>query len=241
MLYEQGVSSPVSHIKLQNVLRRAGLTTGAAYRLWDGQPDFQHELAATATRRNDERMAASLVNAVAELIERGAPLAEIIRVATNQHVSEIFGSEDSDPLADTMVLINIAMRATAHSTDTLRDASRSWHLESLGAYVDLYVTLQALGGLRMREPYTMEQFALVMAALAEGFTLQAIQGSPHPTVEVPDARGVPQEWTLFGRAVLALVEGLMEPGDADSGEAEPGDADSGDANSGDADSGAAVG
>lgn len=215
MLFEQGVSSPVSHIKLQNVLRRTGLTSGAAYRLWDDQSTFQHELAAMATRRLDEQMVVSLIEAVRALIEAKAPLAEIIRVATNQHVEEIFGSHPGGPVQGTVVLINIAMRSTAHSSEALREASRQWHVEAVGSYALLYETLQQLGDLAMREPHTMEHFALVVAALAEGFTLQAIQGSPHPTIEVSDEHGVVQEWTLFGRAVMALVETFMRPAAAD--------------------------
>src|SRR5690606_4054701 len=57
MLYETGISPPVAHIRLQNVLRRAGLTTGAAYRIWANQEDFQLDLAEEATlRRHDERL-----------------------------------------------------------------------------------------------------------------------------------------------------------------------------------------
>jgi len=213
MLYEQGVSSPVSHIKLQNVLRKAGLTTGAAYRLWEDQSAFQHDLAAEATRRKDAKMVGSLVEAVRDLIEARAPLTEIIRVATNQHVVEIFGTDRVNPLQDVMVLINIAMRATAHSSDELRRASREWHQEAVGSYVALYEALQQLGGLTMRAPYTMDHFSLALAALAEGFTLQAIQGSPHAVIKVPDEHGALQEWTLFGRVVMSLVDTFMQPVD----------------------------
>lgn len=44
MLLERGVSAGVGHIRLQEVVRRAQLTTGAAYRLWADQDDFHRDL-----------------------------------------------------------------------------------------------------------------------------------------------------------------------------------------------------
>lgn len=35
ILHERGANAGVGHIKLSEVVSRAGLTTGAAYRLWD--------------------------------------------------------------------------------------------------------------------------------------------------------------------------------------------------------------
>ena len=35
LLHERGPSAAVGPIRLSGVLRRAGLTTGAAYRIWD--------------------------------------------------------------------------------------------------------------------------------------------------------------------------------------------------------------
>lgn len=40
----------VQHIRLQDVLRHAGLTTGAAYRLWADQSDYQRDLAVSMVR-----------------------------------------------------------------------------------------------------------------------------------------------------------------------------------------------
>jgi hypothetical protein len=49
MLLERGVSAGVQHIRLQDV-RHAGLTTGAAYRLWADQSDYQRDLAVAMVR-----------------------------------------------------------------------------------------------------------------------------------------------------------------------------------------------
>ena len=45
MLLERGATAGVQHIRLQEVLRSVGLTTGAAYRIWTDQTDFHRDLA----------------------------------------------------------------------------------------------------------------------------------------------------------------------------------------------------
>ena len=53
LLHERGPSAAVGHIRLSSVLRRAGLTTGAAYRIWDDQIAYQRDLALEAMRFRD--------------------------------------------------------------------------------------------------------------------------------------------------------------------------------------------
>jgi AcrR family transcriptional regulator len=45
LLLERGVTAGVQHVRLQEVLRTVGLTTGAAYRIWNDQDDFHRDLA----------------------------------------------------------------------------------------------------------------------------------------------------------------------------------------------------
>ncbi len=73
MLLERGVSAGVQHIRLQEVLRRAGLTTGAAYRLWADQNDYQRDLAVSMVRlRLRTSPTAYAREAVEKLVAEGA-------------------------------------------------------------------------------------------------------------------------------------------------------------------------
>ena len=72
MLLERGVSAGVQHIRLQDVLRHAGLTTGAAYRLWADQNDYQRDLAVAMVRLRLSSPADYARTAVDDLIASGA-------------------------------------------------------------------------------------------------------------------------------------------------------------------------
>jgi AcrR family transcriptional regulator len=210
LLHERGAIAGVSHIRLQDVLKRAGLTTGAAYRLWPDQEHFHRELAVAATRWRDDVPITRTIAAIHHLVETRAPLVEVIRAGSAAHVESFgdVGGEDRLPFGT--FLTTLALRATAQHSEDLKAASRARHEESVDSFVELYATLMRVYGLQMRAPFTVRQFAVALAALGEGFALQAIEGESHPVLQIADGDGEPtQEWTLFGAAVKVLVEGFM--------------------------------
>ncbi len=249
MLHERGITAGVTHIRLQDVLRRAGLTTGAAYRLWSDQEAFHRDVAIAATGwRNDMPLTAT-VRAIRPLVEGGAGLSEVIRVASAAHVDgfddstehpgepasehpvESTGTATDDrslgaPRLSGTFLTTLALRAAARHDPALQAASRARHAESLDSFGELYSTLMHVYGRRFRPPLTLRQFTAAIAALGEGFAIQAIEGEPHPHVDIDtdtdiadtgddDAAaadgGATRRWTLFGLAVQALVDAFTEP------------------------------
>jgi AcrR family transcriptional regulator len=214
MLHERGATVGVSHIRLQEVVKRAGLTTGAAYRLWDNQEDFHRELAVAAVRRREEDPVGRTTRAIADLVEAGASMSEVVRVAAAAHIDGLDEEDEGHPSASDTFLTTLALRAGARHGDELQEASRDRHAGSIESFVDLYTVLMKTYGMRMRPPFTVRHFAVAVAALGEGFALHAIEGEDHPVVCMPDAgdrTGTPPEWTLFGVAVSALVEAMMAP------------------------------
>lgn len=211
LLYESGITPPVAHIRLQNVLRRAGLTTGAAYRIWANQEDFQLDLAEEATlRRHDERLPIEPTqDVIAQLLADRAPLEEVIRVATNSHIASYDRTEQGDLASDRFLTI-LALRAAALGSEQLRRASLQRHDDSIESFMELYDALMALYGLRLRDHFSLRDFAAVVAALGEGFAIQAIEGEKVATISVPDADGTTREWTAFGRAIWAAIHEFFE-------------------------------
>lgn len=215
MLLERGVSAGVQHIRLQEVLRRAGLTTGAAYRLWADQNDYQRDLAVSMVRlRLRTSPTAYAREAVEKLVAEGADGDDVIRAAAAAHVQSI--SIDADrpdhALDAQQFLVTLALRATAETWPELKEASRERHDGSIAAFAEFYVYLMEAYGLRMRSPLTVEDFTAVMAAMSEGFALRAVEGIPHPTFEVGAAEDIPEgTWTLFALGVRALISGFMTP------------------------------
>ncbi len=67
-------------------------------------------------------------------------------------------------------------------------------------------------GLRFRRPWTLRQYTIVATALSEGYAMrQHIEGGLEPFTRATGADGrSPQEWTLFGAAMEALVMQAVE-------------------------------
>lgn len=188
MLLQRGVSAAVGHIRLQDVVRRAGLTSGAAYRLWPDQDAFHNDLAVAATRLRLDSPGSSTLNRIAPLIAAREPLTTVVREAAAAHIESL---ELGQP---TPFLIALTLRATAIASDTLRAASQDRHANSVQQFSALYTTLLDAYDRQLRPGRDINEFAETMAALGEGFALHAIEGLQHLRTTGPDGTS----WTLFG-------------------------------------------
>lgn len=211
MLLERGATAGVSHIRLQEVVRRAGLTTGAAYRLWADQDAFHHDLAVSAAGWRGDDPSDVTLSRIRGLVDRHVPMMEIVRQGALAHVESFEQGDRERAGTSRTFLVALALRATSATWDDLRTASSSRHADSISRFAELYGQMMRAYGMRMRPNLTLHQFTLAMAALGEGFALQAIQGVSHPRVLRPVPEGVGEKWTLFGVSVWALVESYMVP------------------------------
>lgn len=220
MLLERGVSAGVQHIRLQDVLRRTGLTTGAAYRLWADQSDFHRDLAVAMMRMRVIGPADAMQAAVADLMASGASGEDVINAAALAHVrtATLDMADPTDLLDAQSFLIALALRTTADTWPELTEASHERHRESVEAFSELYQRLMDAYGMRMRRGVTIEDFSEALAAIAEGFAIRALEGLEHPRYDLDGDDGMPSgEWTLLGLAVRSLVAGFMAPDDDPDG------------------------
>ncbi len=209
---DRGISAGVSHIRLQEVVRRAGLTTGAAYRLWADQDEYHHDLAVAVARWRQDRPITATWGAIGELLEGGTPMDEVIRLAAAAHVKSLGGRDGKGSRSSRLFLIALALRATAQTWTDLKLASTDRHWESVSEFAGLYRKMMDAYGYRMRTPFTVEDFTVAMAALGEGFALHAIEGLDHRDLTVTaDQEGPEGTWTLFGICARALVNEFMTP------------------------------
>lgn len=204
MLHEQGPSAGVTHVRLSDVLGRAGLTTGAAYRLWDDQKAFHDELAVTAVRWRDSESTARTERAIGPVMMTGGPWQEVIRRGSEANL-QTFPEEIA-------FLTMLALRVSAYRQPELVAASRQRHSEAMEAYGRLYSAVLATYRRRMKPPFALEHLCSAFAALAEGFQVQAACGEPHPRVEIThDELLVGTDWTLLAVAAEALIDKMTEP------------------------------
>lgn len=221
MLFERGATAGVQHIRLQEVLRRSGMTTGAAYRLWADQTDYQRDLAVAMVRLRFSAPAGDAAGTVDPLLEEGRSLDDVIRAATEAHLEGCLpgGSASRDSRA---FVIALALRTAAPSSPELREASRDRHEESIAGFSAFYQKVMRRYGLRVKAPYTLGDFAEAMAALGEGFAIRALMGLDVPALEVEGDRELPDgRWNLYALSVRGLISTFTEPDDVAAGTQKP--------------------
>jgi AcrR family transcriptional regulator len=203
-LYERGISVGVTHVKLGDVAAAAGLTTGAAYRCWDSQDAFHHDLAVAALGWRDRHSIASTVDSIKHLVAQHASWREVVRAGAAANLQS-FRSDQS-------FITSIALRMCAQFDDALVSAGKERLDSALANFALLYGGLLEFYGRQVRAPYTLEHFTMMIAALSEGFVLQGMSGVEHPVVERGVTEpGVGTDWSLLGSAVEAIVEAFTEP------------------------------
>ena len=208
----------MQHIRLQEVLRSVGLTSGAAYRIWADQDDFHRDLAVELVRLRFAPPAASAAAAVDDLVANGGGMDDAIRAAALDHVNYASRFHLEPESRDSHAFITaLALRTAAGAWSELRQASAERHEESIADFAPFYQRLMDLFGYRMRTPFTVRDFSEAMAALGEGFAVRAAEGLAHPMLEISEDDEAPTgEWSLFGIAARGLVDMFMVPVDAES-------------------------
>ncbi len=130
-------------------------------------------------------------------------MAEVLRVAAG---ANLYSFPEDIPF-----LTTIALRACAPA-DPAVAAGREHLRSAIEAFEGLWASLLAAYGRRVAAPYSLRDVTLALAALSEGFSLQAITGEPRQRVTRTDvADGVKDDWSLFACAAEAIVMRLTEP------------------------------
>lgn len=241
-----GVSVGLEAIRFDEVARECEIPRASAYRAWDdgregGQQDAlrlaiaRSALADQISFDSEEGTAfdatlEGLAPAFARLPdlhaltreERRAWLDELVRVGgnTNQRV----GAESALFPCYVALAAGITSRQMRED-DPLWDAWRSGERSSRTRYVDLYQSAADMFGMRLRSPFTWEQFGTIVASLAEGLGIRAPinpDGLDHIAFDTPhqtDDTG----WSLLAIGLRAFVEVFFEPDESadETGTGEP--------------------
>jgi AcrR family transcriptional regulator len=207
MLLERGATAGVQHIRLQEVLRSVGLTTGAAYRIWADQSDFHRDLAVEMVGLRFAPPVTSASIAIQEVLASGGSLDDVARVAALDFVTYASKFHLEPESRDSHAFITaLALRTAAGAWPELRVASAERHRGSIAAFAEFYGVLLERYGRRVREPLTI--------------VVRAAEGLDHPIYDIPEGSELPAgEWTLFGIGIQGLVAAFTIPIDE---EASPG-------------------
>ena len=231
MLFDRGLKGGAEHISLQEVFETVEAETGrritgaSVYkRIWETQSDYHIDLllrAASHYPAGEEepvREAARGVLREADLSTQNAralALREVCRVAGAKHVEVLNRSRYWQ--------IWLAIWAITVSTPQLADdvilgpAIAEGHEKATAAFLAVFVEVIDELNYKIREPYTMQQFAVAVCAFAEGLTLKHRFSSDDPaptrstTTRATGPAGTNQPWTLFAIGLESLTVAFLDP------------------------------
>lgn len=192
---------PLAHIRVQDVVREASrnqetaLTTGAIYNIWPTQSDFQVDLMFHILKEGMFPGADPVLRLAGELFAQRLPF-------------ELIGHRLSDEAFRIDVESPVARATAAFSAlagvPAIREALRAAHGTLLESNRILYSQLLTYSGLRIREPYTLDQLITVLDALAGGLASKYFI--------VPEEFEVPEgETSIVALASEGAFQAFCEP------------------------------
>lgn len=194
LLAEQPAGNVLSHVKAQAVASRAGVTIGAFYHHWPTQAAYVESLLDYALANDRSQSIGAALSAVDDALEAEATFAETIMAAANANLAV----NVSQPLFPVQLLLT----GLAKSEPDVRDRLERLYGDVITKASPLYESMLLGTGRELRPPITMELFAGVFAAAAEGLAMRDLAT---PGAMPPES---------FGWIALALVPVLTrEPGD----------------------------
>jgi hypothetical protein len=226
LLLEEGLGSGVEHLTFKRVYDRLEETTGVRVtnssvigRIWRSHADFQTDLLSSFARQSgssavEETLAAGAA-ALAEcdrstVEERWRAVIEAIRRATEAHIEAVVEAETWPPWVGVWALVG---SEGDRRLESVREALTASYVDITARYEEQYAAMFAYCGFRIRAPLTLHQLTVAAGALAEGCALrERVDVAGMRRVDRPTGPGgTLQPWTLFGLAVVALIEQFTEP------------------------------
>ncbi len=224
LLIERGLEGGATSVSLNAAIARAAgnlgerVTPASVYgRIWESQSSFQQDVLLAAARgypdgeETPTADAAFRVIAAADLstlASRKAALDQVWCVAGAVHVGVLEASRSWQLWVGVWAL-TVSTPSTADD-EVLGPALRQGDESATLALRDLLAVVIDRLGFRARQPFTVDDFAVAVACLAEGFALRERFGARRRMVTLP-VGNTTMTWTPFAAALRALASSYLEP------------------------------
>lgn len=190
-------------IKMDTVVKAAGLSSGAFYNVWPGGlQDFQQSLLEYAISEGHVAYLDDLLTELAAVTPETMSLAELIRAFSARNSKLI----QADPAFRVQVALWARHASDGRVAEVLGESYRGLNetsAENYGAVAQLY-------GRRWCPPWTAFRFATVVTALAEGMAIRrAVDPGSVPEDLERDHDGG-STWDLFGITIAAILSTATE-------------------------------
>jgi len=191
----------LAHVKIADVADRAGVTKGALYHIWDSQESYWRDLLQHLMDSNRLFGADQLDNIGGRILSASATTPTL-----RDYANALFDSISTDPA----FFARISLFSYLHD-EAVRASLDSEFKETLGRITPILGTALRDMDRRMRPGHELMDFAVAVAALLEGLSLQ-YRISPNRTPDLPIEADV--RWSLFAASAEALLFAYTESTDS---------------------------
>ena len=225
ILLVEGLEAGSSNLTFKRVFARVEAKTGMRItnasvikRIWENQADFQADVLVSIARDEAHRAEGSGQRVVAMLgaldmttpESRTRALREVCRVEGNASSLAI------DQSTNWPLWISVIAMATSSANPDVRTrikaALADGYLSVTRFWSQNFIALIDVLGLRVRHPWSMDQFSMAAIAYAEGCALrQLTSGHTEMTIRPTGPDEEDQEWSPFAVGLEALVYQFLEP------------------------------
>ena len=226
ILHEEGLGTGAEALTFKRVFDRVEDRTGLRItnasvirRVWENQAEYQADVLATiAQHANVEEIDLS-VEAISEVVDAVDLSTPLSRQAAMRELCRVGGEDNARAVSESRHLplwVGVwALAAVGEPLDhrqKIEAALRTGYEAFTGRIEEIDAAMTAHLGFRLREQFTLRQFAIAVDLLGQGYGLRSrVDDSVRDViVRRTGPLGEPQEWTLFAVAFEALVLQFFE-------------------------------
>lgn len=205
LVQERGAGSGVL-VRLSEAAERAGLTTGGGYRAWNNQDEFRLAVAKEFMRNCYDAEPHALREGAQLLMAAGVSFHDLVRLVASQALNRILEDEKVNSIL-------FSLYGASFVSESLRQAIRELYQRIIGDYIEMYTHIFEHYGHQLRPGLRLEDFAVSLSALMEGFTLHSLISDEVRSAKITRPRGGSKEesWPLFAAMTMAIIEAFVEP------------------------------
>ncbi len=226
ILFEEGLEAGSSNLTFKRVFERVEEKTGTRVthasvikRVWENQADFQADVLVTVAQDEARPEVGGAVDAIASLLGSLDLSTSESRACALREVCRVGGTASSTAIARSTnwpLWISVVAMATASvepdQQKRIKAALAEGYTSVSKFWTENFIALSGVLGLRMRRPWTIEQFTRSVIAYSEGCSLrERTSDRVEMMIRPTGPNGEDQEWSLFAVGLEALVHQFLEP------------------------------
>lgn len=201
-LLANGRTNPVD-IRLSDVLRDEGLTTGAAYQIWQSQDEFRRDVALHLAAEFEWATTDVVGGHMAELVAAGATREECVEAGGRLYFEHFVANDEYY----TVLQLFSVNDPSPELTEALRRGYEVVHA-SFVAYLE---QVMLLWDRQVRPPYVLDDLAVMVAALTEGLALRHRVQPERIRTDIGADEWGGAGWHLYSTALNGLTLQFTEP------------------------------